>query len=116
MDIGEVLPASELDVDLSSIPPTAKEAITDIVVESISNALAHASATTLRIMIWIDDDRIVTEIEDNGIGSATGLRKLEDRARAVQGTCEIDSPRGVGTLVRVEMPVAGSLRARQAET
>ena len=105
MDVGEVPPAVEVDLDLCSIAPAAKEAITDIVLESISNALVHASATTLRVMIWIDDQRIVTEIEDNGIGGVTSLRKIEDRTRAVQGTIEIDSPRGVGTLVRVEIPV-----------
>ena len=106
MDVGEAPPAVEVDLDLCSIPPAAKEAITDIVLESISNVLVHACATTLRVMIWIDDQRIFTEIEDNGIGGVTSLRKIEDRTRAVQGTIEIDSPRGVGTLVRVEMPVA----------
>ena len=106
MDVGQVPPAVEVDLDLCSIPPAAKEAITNIVLESISNVLAHAGATTLRVMIWLDDQRIITEIEDNGIGSATSPRKIEDRTRTVQGTIEIDSPHRVGTLVRVEIPVA----------
>ena len=106
MDVGEVPAAVEVDLDLVSMPPAAKEAITDIVLESIANVFGHACATTLRVTIWIDDRRIFTEIEDNGIGGVTSVRKVEDRTRAVQGTIEIDSPRGVGTLVRVEIPVA----------
>lgn len=82
MDLGEVPPTVEVDLDLFSIPPAAKHAITDIVLESISNVLAHACATTLRVTIWLDDQRIFTEIEDNGIGGVTSLRKVEDRTRA----------------------------------
>ena len=81
MDVeSKCYPCSRDQISTSaSIPPAAKEAISDIVLESISNALVHACATTLRVMIWIDDQRIVTEIEDDGIGGVTSLRKLEDQ-------------------------------------
>ncbi len=77
-----------------------------IVLESIANVAKHARATDVKVKVWVEDQRVVTEIEDDGIGGATDLRKLKDRARAAGGTIEIDSPPGVGTLIRAEVPFA----------
>jgi len=97
-----------VDLDLSpELGPRAIEpTIASLVLEAVSNAVEHAHATKLRVKIWIEKERIFTEIEDNGIGGATGLRKLRSRAHAARGTIEIDSPAGVGTLVRAEIPLS----------
>ena len=96
----------ELDLSSELIPLAIEASIAFIVFEAVSNALKHAQANKLRVKTWIEDGRIVTEIEDNGIGGAIGLRKLRNRARAARGTVEIDSPSGVGTLIRAEIPLA----------
>ncbi len=98
--------AVELDLGPDVIPLVLEAAICFIVLESIANIAKHARATNVKVKVWVEDQRLVTEIEDDGIGGATDLRKLEDRARAAGGTIEIDSPPGVGTLIRAELPVA----------
>ncbi len=49
------------------------------------------------------------EVRDDGRGGASlsggsGLRGLLDRASAIGGTLFVDSPEGVGTLLRAELP------------
>jgi signal transduction histidine kinase len=51
------------------------------------------------------------EIRDDGRGGAdrgsgSGLRGLEDRVAALDGTLEVESPRGGGTRVRARLPLA----------
>ena len=98
--------AVELDIGPDVIPLVLEAAICFIILESIANVAKHARATNLKVKVWAEDERVVTEIEDDGVGGATGLRKLRERARAVGGRIEVDSPPGVGTLIRVEVPFA----------
>lgn len=98
--------AVELDLTLELIPCAVEAAIAYIVLEAVSNAVRHSHANKLTVKTWIEDERILTEIEDNGIGGAAGLRKLRNRAQGARGTVEIDSPAGIGTLVRAEIPLA----------
>ena len=98
--------AVELDIGPDVIPLVLEAATCFIVLESIANVAKHARATNVKVKVWVEDQSVVTEIEDDGVGGATGLRKLKDRARAAGGTIEIDSPPGVGTLIRAVMPFA----------
>ena len=50
------------------------------------------------------------DIRDDGVGGAdvgggSGLRGLEDRVGALDGTLEVESPPGAGTLVRARIPL-----------
>ena len=98
----------DLDLDPRPVPRAIEATVVFLVLEAVSNAVEHAHASRLRVKIWIETERIFTEIEDDGIGGATGLWKLWSRAQAARGTLEIDSPTGVGTLVRAEIPLTGS--------
>ena len=49
------------------------------------------------------------EIADDGVGGAdvsagSGLRGLEDRVAALDGTLRVTSPPGAGTVVTAEIP------------
>ena len=51
------------------------------------------------------------EVSDDGVGGAdagrgSGLRGLEDRLAALDGTLSLDSPAGRGTRLRARIPVA----------
>ena len=53
----------------------------------------------------------MVEVGDDGVGGAdaaggTGLRGLGDRVGALDGTLELDSPPGRGTLLRARIPLA----------
>jgi signal transduction histidine kinase len=52
---------------------------------------------------------VSVEVTDDGIGGAdsaagSGLRGLEDRVAALDGTLALESPRGHGTRLHAEIP------------
>ena len=53
---------------------------------------------------------MTVEVADDGVGGAdvgrgSGLRGLEDRIAALDGTLELHSPPGRGTRLRAQIPV-----------
>ena len=53
---------------------------------------------------------MIVEVTDDGVGGAdatrgSGLRGLEDRVAALDGTLAVESPAGRGTRLRAEIPV-----------
>ncbi|MES2659215.1 MAG: histidine kinase [Verrucomicrobiota bacterium] len=76
--------------------------------EAIHNVLKHSQANSVSIRLWDEDDKLALEILDNGIGlpmdeelHPTSVRKLEDRARVLEGLLHIDSSKETGTLIRL---------------
>ena len=53
----------------------------------------------------IVDDELVVTIVDDGVGGATGLRKLADRVEALGGRLDVWSPVGGGTRVETRTPI-----------
>ena len=52
---------------------------------------------------------MVVEVTDDGIGGAdpsrgSGLKGLEDRVEALDGTLHVESPPGAGTRIRARIP------------
>jgi signal transduction histidine kinase len=81
-----------------------------MVAEALANAAAHAHATEAVLLADDRGDRLVVEVRDDGIGGAQvrpggGLECLSDRASALGGTFALESPKGGGTTVRIELPV-----------
>ncbi len=82
-----------------------------VIAEALTNAVKHAAATTLTVVIRRDRGRLRIEVVDDGVGGAgpaggSGLRGMTDRVHALGGTLVIDSPPGAGTRVLVEMACA----------
>jgi signal transduction histidine kinase len=77
--------------------------------------LRHAGAKTVAVTLRPESDRIVVfEVRDDGSGLPAseesenrghGLANMTRRAEELGGSLEIESRRGVGTRVRVEIPV-----------
>ncbi|HMC96691.1 MAG TPA: sensor histidine kinase, partial [Flavobacteriales bacterium] len=83
-----------------------------IVQEVVSNALKHASATTLSIQVTRVDRQLNILVEDNGRGfdpatarQGMGTGNLHARAAELGGTVHIDSRLGRGTSVSVDIPL-----------
>jgi signal transduction histidine kinase len=82
--------------------------------EAIQNAVKHAQARHVTVVLRGDGDRILLEIEDDGVGfdpaaegtrsRRLGLTSMEERAERLGGTIEIRSAAGAGTTVRLEGP------------
>jgi signal transduction histidine kinase len=69
-----------------------------------------ARATRARVRAERRDERLLVEVSDDGVGGAdpsrgSGLRGLADRVAALDGTLEVRSANGKGTLLRAEIPL-----------
>jgi PAS domain S-box-containing protein len=82
-----------------------------VVAEALTNVLKYSQAASATIRVLTRDERLVVEVSDDGQGGAqptdgSGLGGLRDRVEALDGSFEVDSPRGGGTRVRAELPLA----------
>ena len=102
----------DVDVALARRPPPAAEtAAYYVIAEALTNIAKHAGATHADVRARYDDGRLVVEVADDGSGGArrtagSGLDGLTQRVEALDGTLAVDSPGGVGTTVRAELPCA----------
>ncbi len=99
----------EVSVALVSRPPASVETAAYFVVsEALANASKHSGATRVQIAIHAHNGRLMVEVSDDGKGGAdpagAGLRGLERRVRALDGTFELASPAGGPTTLRAELP------------
>jgi len=83
-----------------------------VVAEALTNATKHAHASTVMVTAEADAARGVlrVSVRDDGTGGAdftrgTGLVGLKDRVEALGGTIEVESAHGMGTRLRVAIPV-----------
>lgn len=85
-----------------------------IIQESISNILKHAHASEIILQLSRHENDLLLIIEDNGIGFNTntvnlragiGLKNIESRVDALAGKLQLDSIKGKGTIITVEIPI-----------
>jgi signal transduction histidine kinase len=93
------------------LPEPVEAAAYFVVAEALANIAKYASASTVSITVGRRNGRAVVEVADDGVGGAdpargSGLRGLADRVEALGGALALESPRGAGTRLRVEIPCA----------
>ena len=112
----QVAQRSEMNIELhSSIPehaltPEQETAIYRIVQEALTNAVKHANASSVSIVVTADKDNILTLIEDDGVGfetnntrnGALGLVGMRERVNLLGGRFKIESAPHAGTTLVVE--------------
>jgi signal transduction histidine kinase/CHASE1-domain containing sensor protein len=81
-----------------------------IVAEALTNVVKHAYASSAEVCASVIDGSLRVEIRDDGIGGANpaghGLVGTRDRAAALGGRVDIESPPGGGTIVTVILPLS----------
>ena len=97
----------------ASIPETRYAASIEaaayfVIAEALTNVLKHAQASAARVTVRDEGARLVIEVADDGRGgvdvaAGSGLRGLEDRVAALDGTFEVRD--GGGTTVRATLPL-----------
>jgi signal transduction histidine kinase len=85
-----------------------------VAAEALTNAAKHGNASTVTVEVECVEDTLRISVRDDGIGGAdfnlgSGLLGLKDRVEAVGGRILLDSPRGGGTRVTGELPLAPAL-------
>jgi signal transduction histidine kinase len=100
----------ECEVDLPVRPPSSVEAVAYFVVaEALTNVLKYAKASHATLRAHYEDDVAIVELQDDGVGGAderrgSGLQGLRDRVGALDGTLQVTSELGAGTLVCARIP------------
>jgi len=75
--------------------------------------IKHAQAKHAWIVLRLEADRLTMSVRDDGVGGAdpgrgTGLRGIERRLSAFDGTLTVESPPGGPTEVVMVLPCASS--------
>src|SRR5262249_40575666 len=90
-----------------------KTCIYRVVQEALHNCVRHSYATAVRISVGKEPGRLTISVRDNGKGfdvkqsKGLGLLGVEERVAHFGGKCEIHSEPGAGTVLAIELPVAG---------
>jgi signal transduction histidine kinase len=102
-----------VDMDLANgivLSPEEREAVVRIASEAVANAAEHSGAEVLRVYLERLDAGMRLGIVDDGTGfddeqprRGFGLVTMKDRADALGGKLRIDSRRGAGTKVELEL-------------
>jgi len=83
-----------------------------VVKETLNNIVRHADATEVEFQMSIFNDTLEIRIADNGKGfnpnteaGGHGLKNRSLRLTKIGGTCLIESRAGIGTTVRIQLPL-----------
>ncbi|MEL6894279.1 MAG: sensor histidine kinase [Actinomycetota bacterium] len=101
-----------------SLGGAAEEALLRALQETMRNVTAHAGASQVHVTLGYLDDRAVLDVVDDGTGfepgcvadrgdltGGQGLAGLGRRVRSLGGTIDVESTRGSGTAVSVQIPI-----------
>jgi Signal transduction histidine kinase len=102
----------ELDLDLPGRPePPVESAVYFAAAEALTNVTKHSGASRAWVRLRHTDGVLRLTVGDDGHGGAapdrgTGLRGIENRLSAFDGTLTVSSPPGGPTELTVELPCA----------
>jgi signal transduction histidine kinase len=100
----------QVDVPAQRFPAEIERSAYFIVAESLTNIVKYADARQVEVTAAVDDGLLYVEVRDDGVGGADpdghGLVGLRDRATALGGHLNIESPPGGGTLVFATLPLS----------
>ncbi len=91
------------------LPAPVESATYFVVAEALTNVARYAEAKGASVRVDRQNGVVEIEIRDDGVGGAdldagTGLRGLEDRVAALEGSFEVRSQPGQGTTVEARIP------------
>lgn len=102
-------------VNKQEIPlsPDAASGLFRIYQEAINNAIKHANAKNITVIIEVTDNQLIMSITDNGRGIADtekkekgyGLLGIKERTYILGGTFSIQTNEGKGTSIIIHIPI-----------
>ena len=104
------LPVSVVRTPDVRLPTAVEASVYFFVSEALTNVVKHADARAATVSIGAVNGALTVEVSDDGVGGAraaggSGLRGLGDRVGALDGTLDVESPPGGGTLLRARIPL-----------
>ena len=103
------------------LPELVEVAAYFVVSEALANVAKYAQATEATVEVRRTNGRVTVDVSDDGIGGAdlrrgSGLRGLQDRVAALDGSLSLVSRPGEGTRLHVEIPCDEPVRDESALT
>ncbi|NUK22779.1 ATP-binding protein [Streptomyces lunaelactis] len=105
------LPPKDLTIPETRWPKRVEHVAYRVISEAIRNARTHARANTIRVKVTHETDWLIVEVIDDGVGGANsaevrglGSQRALHLVNVLEGKLTIDSPHGVGTHVKAELP------------
>jgi signal transduction histidine kinase len=105
---------TEVEIDLPArLPAPVESAAYFAVAETLTNVIKHSQAGRSWVRLRHADGKLAMEVGDDGKGGAdpsdgTGLRGIQRRLAAFDGTLVVTSPPGGPTVVTMELPCESS--------
>ena len=93
------------------LPDEYKTCVYRVVQEALHNSSRHSQATSVRIRVHQERDRLSLSIQDDGIGfdarqsRGLGLLGIEERVTRLGGKFEVHSEPNNGTVLAIELPI-----------
>jgi NarL family two-component system sensor histidine kinase YdfH len=93
------------------------------VAEALTNIAHHAQTQNAEVNVRMKDKSLLITIQDDGLGfdpSAIpsghyGILGIKERVRLVNGSLRIESAKGKGTLLKIEIPLRAERSASEVE-
>ncbi|MDG5809295.1 hypothetical protein P9869_43180 [Streptomyces ossamyceticus] len=102
------LPPRDLMIPETRWPRRVEHVAYRVISEAIRNARTHARAETIRVKVTHEPGWLIVEVLDDGVGGAelrgVGSQRALHLVNVLEGKYTIDSPHGVGTHVKAELP------------
>jgi signal transduction histidine kinase len=107
-----------LGIEERRLPDALETTVYRTVQEAMNNVYKHAAAKAVSVSVERRGDRVITIIEDDGVGfdadavdwandlAHLGLVGMQERALIVDGELTVASTPGHGTTIRLTMPLA----------
>lgn len=100
-------------VEFDRLTPILENAVYRIVQEALANACQHSQSKKVRVGLEQSGDHLRIQVRDYGVGfrldeikgDRFGLEGIRERARLLGGKADIQSEKGKGTRIEVELPV-----------
>jgi signal transduction histidine kinase len=103
----------QIEGDFDGLGDEGRTCLYRVVQETLTNCARHAKATTIQITMQGNKESVCLSIRDDGLGFDTrcarglGLIGIEERVKELGGSLAVRSWPNRGTLLRVEIPLAG---------
>jgi signal transduction histidine kinase len=92
-----------------ALPSPVEVAAYYFVCEALTNVAKYARAQSASVFVTVIDGALVISVADDGIGGAVLGPGLSERLAVLGGILAVDSPAGVGTTLRAEIPLCVGL-------
>jgi len=107
----------QISGDHQGLPEDIEQNVLRVAQEAVNNAVKHAAAKTVWVDLYLDPQALQLVVRDDGrgfelsgvfvlVGGHFGLLGMRERAERLGGSLEISSEPGVGTEVRMSVPLS----------